>query len=293
MVLHYVSTSDEAISAVAELAKESVLSVDCEGVALSRTGQLCLIQVSTAVHPTTRLFHVYLFDIVALGDLTFTTGLGLLLTSPTPTKLFYDVRRDSEALYHQYGIMLAGVCDIQLMEIARRRLRNENINYLPGLARLLAERCDDLDTDLQRIKDGMSGKYADEPDLWRKRPLTREQNIYAAIDVALLHILLAEITTPQAAPEKKRGKTDATEADKKSEEEEAKNAEDEAMAVAMEKITGGAAAASSASAPSPSPSKGGRGSAAARRAAIFVNAHTQSIIEQYSDVVWAASIRYE
>ena len=268
MILHYIATESEASKAVNILQKESIISVDCEGVALSRTGQLCLIQVSTALNPVTQLFHVFLFDVVALGKVTFSCGLGKLLSNPTPTKLFYDVRRDSESLYHQYGVMLAGICDIQLMEIARRRLRNENINYLPGLARLLSDRFTDMDVELQSIKDGMSNKYQDEPDLWLKRPLTREQTIYAAIDVVLLHVLLEEITTPPKATSKDDNET-KDESVKEKEKDDDKESKDG----------------------STSPTDNKHNPHAVRRSDIYVNAQTQSLVEQYSDVVWAASIR--
>jgi hypothetical protein len=273
MVLHYVSTHVDAATAIGVLSQESVISVDCEGVALSRTGQLCLIQVSTAVHPVTRLFHVFLFDVVALGTAAFTTGLGPLLSKSKPTKLFYDVRRDSESLFHQYGITLAGVCDIQLLEIARRRINNRSVNYLPGLASLLAHRFTDMDVDLQRIKNSMSGKYQEEPDLWLKRPLSKEQTIYAAIDVVLLHVLLEQITSPPRAIKKSDKKKDADQ------DVEMKDA------ASVEKVADGtiAAVASSPAAPS--------GYSNGREDKFHVDPATRSLIEQYSDVVWAASIR--
>lgn len=165
MVLHMVTTPSEAAAAMRRLSRECVVGVDCEGVSLSRTGQLCLVQVSTEMEKDTGLFHVYLFDVVALGEKAFSCGLSALLTAPHPRKLFYDVRRDSEALYHQFGVKLQGVLDIQLLEIARRRLRQESNQYLPGLARLIGERFPDLDATLQTIKDGMSSKYDAEPDL--------------------------------------------------------------------------------------------------------------------------------
>ena len=323
MVLHYVSTLAEVAVALAAFAKESVLSVDCEGVSLSRTGELCLIQVSAGLSYENglRLFHVYLFDVVALGHAAFTTGLADILQAPTPTKLFYDVRRDSEALFHQFGVRLKGVCDMQLLEIANRRARNQNIVYLPGLARLIGERFPDMDSELQTIKDGMSGKYEEMPDLWRRRPLTHDQTVYAAIDVVLLHVLLAEMTKPRIMRKTRRVSTVAapatgttttaaagttaaspTEAEAEMEEveeteEEAKEKEpsagDKAIEAAMAKLTGGSSAvASSASAlASSSSSDQPPRLQQYNNVRVFISAQTRALVEQYSDIVWAASIR--
>jgi len=43
-----------------------------------------------------------------------------ILESSTVTKYFFDVRNDSDALFSLYSITLAGVQDIQLMELATR-----------------------------------------------------------------------------------------------------------------------------------------------------------------------------
>jgi len=47
--------------------KDTFFGCDCEGVRLSRTGQLCLLQIAVKEH-------VYLFDIVVLGDSAFQSG---------------------------------------------------------------------------------------------------------------------------------------------------------------------------------------------------------------------------
>jgi len=49
------------------LREETQLSVDCEGVELGKTGELCLVQVATTQT-------VYLFDVVKLGRKIFDQG---------------------------------------------------------------------------------------------------------------------------------------------------------------------------------------------------------------------------
>lgn len=245
MVMHYVSTVAQVAAALADLATETIVGVDCEGVSLSRTGALCLVQVSTAARPNHNgdpkdsTYHVYLFDVTALGEAAFDSGLRALLQAPAPIKLFFDCRRDSEALYHQFGVELRGVLDMQLLEVALRRMRNQSIVYLPGLGRLIGDKFSDLDTRLLTIKDGMSSQYAEAPDLWQRRPLTWEQNVYAAVDVALLHILLEDMMPSPANSNAKTANTkpapalmpgQAAPAATPAEEEQEEAAEEEAAA---------------------------------------------------------------
>jgi hypothetical protein len=46
--------------------------------------------------------------------------LKMIFESETIQKVFFDVRNDSDALYYHFGISLAGVHDIQVMEFAVR-----------------------------------------------------------------------------------------------------------------------------------------------------------------------------
>lgn len=47
-------------------------------------------------------------------------SLQSILESPKTPKVFFDVRTDSDALFAQFGIKLAGIIDLQLMELASR-----------------------------------------------------------------------------------------------------------------------------------------------------------------------------
>ncbi|KAF5491320.1 hypothetical protein CGCF413_v010645 [Colletotrichum fructicola] len=70
--------------------------------------------------------HVYLVDIHTLQSAAFSiatvdgTTLKSILESPTITKVFFDVRNDSDALYSHFGVKLRGIEDVQLMENAAR-----------------------------------------------------------------------------------------------------------------------------------------------------------------------------
>ncbi len=114
-----VDTRQAVTSALLALASAQTIAVDCEGVDLDRNGKLCLLALSPSVEK------VYLFDVSVLGKDAFTSeaaGVTVkgLLESSTVRKLLYDVRADSDALYHQFGVRLAGVLDLQVAGGVRR-----------------------------------------------------------------------------------------------------------------------------------------------------------------------------
>ncbi|XP_067947534.1 piRNA biogenesis protein EXD1-like [Watersipora subatra] len=96
-----VETVEEVETAIKDLGKHILLSVDCEGVKLGRDGELCLLQVATSSK-------IYLFDIVVLKEKAFSTGLKDILESSTITKLLYDCREDCNALKCQYDVEVKG-----------------------------------------------------------------------------------------------------------------------------------------------------------------------------------------
>ena len=142
---------------------------------------------------------VYLLDILKLGKDTFTTtndsGVTFkqILESGNVRKAFFDVRNDSAALYYQYEVILSGIDDIQLMELATR---SKCGMYLNGLTR-----CIERDAALSftqkntwlAIKE--SGKKLFEPKLggsyavFNQRPLGEGIQRYCIQDVLVLPTL--------------------------------------------------------------------------------------------------------
>jgi exonuclease 3'-5' domain-containing protein 1 len=105
------------------------LYIDLEGVELSRRGTISIMQIY--VLPAR---HTYLLDIHVLGTSAFTPALKSILESPSVPKCFFDVRRDADALYNLFGVSMAGIWDLQLMELATRPGRKQCVN---GLARCI------------------------------------------------------------------------------------------------------------------------------------------------------------
>ncbi|KAJ9484645.1 hypothetical protein VN97_g8723 [Penicillium thymicola] len=112
------------------------LYIDLEGVNLSRHGSISVLQIY--VLP---LDETYLVDIYTLKEKAFLqpasnndqTLLGILKPPRIP-KVFFDVRNDSDALFHHFNVKLAGVIDLQLVELATRYYSRK---YVSGLAKCI------------------------------------------------------------------------------------------------------------------------------------------------------------
>ena len=102
------------------------LYFDVEGINLSRYGSISIIELHHEPSSRPDKSHTYLIDVHILGFLAFSTAsaegvsLKTILESPKTPKVFFDVRMDSDALYALFGIKLAGIIDLQLMEVVSR-----------------------------------------------------------------------------------------------------------------------------------------------------------------------------
>jgi exonuclease 3'-5' domain-containing protein 1 len=140
-----VITDKEALGAAVQcIAQHSTIAIDCEGCNLSRTGRLCLVQVSLPPPKTC----VYLFDLVSMDSDTLEAlkqSLGTILEDRNVTKVIHDCRQDSDALFHQLGIRLDGVFDTQASYVALVKVlkaqacSTSRFVPLPGLNQLLKE----------------------------------------------------------------------------------------------------------------------------------------------------------
>ncbi|OJK01944.1 hypothetical protein ASPACDRAFT_40761 [Aspergillus aculeatus ATCC 16872] len=100
------------------------LYVDLEGENLCRHGTITIVAIHL-IEPR----QTYLVDVHTLGDAAShtpaatdnTTTLKTILESPTRTKVFLDVRSDSDALRVLYDILLQGAEDVQIMELGFRQ----------------------------------------------------------------------------------------------------------------------------------------------------------------------------
>ncbi|KAJ7931301.1 ribonuclease H-like domain-containing protein [Mycena leptocephala] len=187
-------------SCLAALENTPSLAVDLEGVALCRSGTLCLMQLKALGSDT-----IWLIDIVVLRATAFeeigASGQSLksILESRSVKKLFFDVRNDSDALFNLYGVTLANVYDLQLLEVAARSSKaGKPPRFVKGLVPSLETYVAPLKSvavvrDWTRVKEVGLRLFAPERggryEVFEDRPLAPALAEYCAQDVTLLHEL--------------------------------------------------------------------------------------------------------
>ncbi|XP_062213498.1 uncharacterized protein LOC133914403 [Phragmites australis] len=109
-----------------------VIGFDCEGVDLCRNGALCIMQLA---FPDV----VYLVDAIE-GGKELIQACKPALESDHIIKVIHDCKRDSEALYFQFGIKLHNVVDTQIAyslieeQEGRKRTFDDYISFVSLLA---------------------------------------------------------------------------------------------------------------------------------------------------------------
>ena len=177
-------TSEAFTQCVLELKRAKVIAYDCEGVRLSRTGKITLLQIAIPKK-------IFLIDVMTIGGKEVFTDGGLkdIIESEEILKLAYDVRMDSDALFHQHDVVLKNVLDLQLLDSAIRREAGGIVEHLPSLSKTVSRRltnaeilvCEDLK---KRVKNMYTS--VEDGDLWARRPLIDDARRYAALDAWVL-----------------------------------------------------------------------------------------------------------
>lgn len=112
--------------------KKLVIGFDCEGIDLCRHGSLCIMQLA---FPDA----IYLVDAIDGGE-ALVQACKPALESSYVTKVIHDCKRDSEALYFQFGIKLHNVVDTQIAyslieeQEGRKRAPDDYISFVGLLA---------------------------------------------------------------------------------------------------------------------------------------------------------------
>jgi len=166
--------------------------IDLEGEKLSRHGTVSILQLHDRSSGET-----HLIDIKVLGHKAFTTQatsgrtLKEVLESEHIPKVFFDVRNDSDALYSHFQIKLAGIQDLQLMQLASREQGRKRL--VCGLAK-----CIEYDAPMTRTekaewkctKEGgiklFDPKHGGSYKVFDERPLRKEIREYCIQDTKFL-----------------------------------------------------------------------------------------------------------
>jgi len=209
---HVLCDTDSKCEAVLPALRSSpILILDCEGRDLGDIGGALSIIIlrTTTADPRT-----YLIDVKSLSTTTLNSVFDLLF-SPKVQKIVFDGRSDFSALYHEYGVELYNVIDMQLVDIKSREARGERleeqlkrlcgpfaprevwknrgfydqVHNLAGLERCLTEH------QCVKAKGGSNLRPKVDHQSWMERPLSLEYLDYAARDARLIHLLFETFTT--------------------------------------------------------------------------------------------------
>ncbi|XP_050290739.1 uncharacterized protein LOC126729020 [Quercus robur] len=158
--------------------KQLVVGFDCEGVDLCRYGALCIMQLAFSDA-------IYLVDAVQGGE-KLMKACKRALESNFITKVIHDCKRDSEALYFQYGIKLHNVVDTQiayyLIEEQQGRTRTPD-DYISFVGLLADPRyCGISYTEKKEVRVLLK----QDPKFWTRRPLSESMVRAATDDVRFL-----------------------------------------------------------------------------------------------------------
>lgn len=198
------------------LRSSSEIILDCEGEKLGKQGgSLSIISLRS-----TATMDIFLIDVIGLRSSL--SPLFDLLQSTEIVKIMFDGRMDFSALYHEFGVHLRNVIDLQLVDIRSRQSRGEtnvgrvrrlssylNARYialspgvyapavkLSGLSLCVEEHLGQLD--IQKTTGNLVSWFilsVDNIQLvvdhsnWLKRPLSQAYLSYAATDIHLMGLL--------------------------------------------------------------------------------------------------------
>lgn len=179
-----VDTSDALESAVQSLRTATSIALDVEALCTSekqkQLGAISLVQACSDAKPV-----VYVFDVLTLTVPTFVRTMAPLMSDTAVRKLFFDCRRDVEALSCQMQLTPRGVLDLQLYYTAlqwklRSVSRRSGMTYV--LKNVAGIRRQEGDSAVQ------TAMAVGHRPVWDVRPLPSHFLEYAADDVR--HTLL-------------------------------------------------------------------------------------------------------
>ncbi|XP_073134121.1 uncharacterized protein [Henckelia pumila] len=161
--------------------RQLVIGFDCEGVDLCRHGTLCIMQLAFSDA-------IYLVDAIEGGE-TLVNACKPALESSYVTKVIHDCKRDSEALFFQFGIKLNNVVDTQIAyslikeQEEQKRVPDDYISFVGLLA----------DPSYCGIsydeKEEVRVLLRQDPNFWTYRPLSEQMVRAAADDVRFLLLI--------------------------------------------------------------------------------------------------------
>jgi hypothetical protein len=187
----YVQSEDTFSAAMEDLGMLDSFAFDSEGVDLGRDGPLTIISIGGIQEKSP----IYVIDVKLIGpDKVFSESKSSLrqLLEGNKSKIAFDCRSDSDALFHQFGVKLSTVQDLQVLDQAVRifvqgELPPEKCRYLSGGK---APRLPSMEKVAERLFINVSFKasapHRFDLKVWDKRPLEQSAIEYAGEDVHVI-----------------------------------------------------------------------------------------------------------
>ena len=197
----FIDSEDSFFDAVEDVSKHGRVALDAEGVDLGRTGELTIITLQ-GFDEEIKESPIYVVDVEVLsGDRVFsktTPSLRPLLEDSSVTKVMFDCRSDSDALFHQFDVSLSGVLDLQVFDQAvlihagEAPPRNttffvHGVPMLSNMEKVLS--CYSINAGM----DKKGAPHKSDINVWKKRPLGAASVKYAANDVHVIKLLSKEM----------------------------------------------------------------------------------------------------
>ena len=162
------------------LRDKAVVTLDIEGVELSRLGTIELISIGIELEGN--LVRTFIFDASSASSgssiyMAQIAALKQILESPDVVKIIHDCKQDSDALLAHLCIQLVNVFDTVVWNAVLNK--SEELMNLNNT--LVAFECA-----INENRDASKNIYKDNPNFWATRPVTAHMIAYAAGDVSVL-----------------------------------------------------------------------------------------------------------
>lgn len=160
---------------------DAILYIDLEGNNLGREGTLSLVTILVEEHQK-----VHLVDVTSLKEDAFSVAgsngqtLKQILESSEITKVFFDIRGDSDALYKHHQVSVGGIEDLQLMELGSRSGSKKQVT---GLASAIKHDAQVSTADSKAWRKAKFKTKSRDFSVFDKRPLSEELLKYSVQDV--------------------------------------------------------------------------------------------------------------
>mmetsp|Transcript_14105 Transcript_14105/g.20856 ORF Transcript_14105/g.20856 Transcript_14105/m.20856 type:complete len:337 (-) Transcript_14105:230-1240(-) len=192
-----VDSAEAVADMMSALVGVNQITFDLEGVDLSRSGPITVASIKPLSRQGDSKRQVaFLVDIKVLQAEAIDALRGLL-ESEKVEKVMFDCRTDSDALFHQHGITLRNVIDLQAYDQALDHHRGTyrlNLGYgrkrfVSGMEKTCEKRLPE--TEIRWIKNGQPSLPPHKTDMrmWAKRPMTQDMKMYAAGDAHAIDLL--------------------------------------------------------------------------------------------------------